>query len=93
MRHWFRPVRFWKWFAAYYPATWQGWLITTITFLFKAMVFFIIYSRSSSLNEAIIDFVPWALVSFLVLDFLSLHKGEYPHWWGERKHLFSRRRR
>ncbi|MEP7162239.1 MAG: hypothetical protein ABI747_00535 [Candidatus Moraniibacteriota bacterium] len=81
MRYWFRPARFWKWFAFYYPATWEGWLVTIALIAFGVKVFFLIDRESHSASDTLLAFAPWVIALFALFDLLCFRTGEYPSWW------------
>jgi len=81
MKYWFKPARFWKWFAAYYPVSWEGWLASAVLVIIGAMVFCIIERGAHSVSETILLFAPWAIALFLMFDMLCFRRGEYPAWW------------
>ena len=80
-QYWFKPARFWKWFACYYPVSISGWIATIVlTFaLIKSFILVDAFSHSSS--DTLISFAPWAIGIFLFFDFLCFRFGEYPSWW------------
>jgi hypothetical protein len=82
--YWFKPARYWKWFAAYYPVTWQGWVVTIATVLALAKLFIIVDATSHSAVDTLIAMVPWALVILCIFDLITVRTGEYPSWWRKR---------
>ncbi len=80
-RYWFRPARFWKWFAAYYPSSAEGWIITLILAAGFAVVYIYINARSHSIFETLLGVAPVAVIVMLVFDLLCFRTGEYPSWW------------
>ncbi len=80
-KYWFRPARFWKWFAFYYPASKEGWLVTIFLFAMAAALFRFVDSRSSSVSDTFLGFAPWFIALALVFDLLCFRRGEYPSWW------------
>ena len=80
-RYWFRPKRFWGWFAAYYPTSWQGWLITLVLAALLVKVFWLVDQHSHSGSDTLIGVAPWAMIIFLIFDLLCFRTGEYPAWW------------
>jgi len=86
-RYWFKPKQFWKWFAAYYPVTWQGWTITVaLTVVFLAV--FIAADRSShSVSDTFYAAVLPEIIVLLIFDIVSFRTGEYPSWWRKRDNL------
>ena len=81
MNYWFRPKRFWRWFAAYYPASWQGWIVTLILLALAVLVFRKIDSTSHSVSDTLFSFAPWAIAIMALFDLACFRKGEYPWWW------------
>lgn len=79
--YWFRPARFWKWFAFYYPASKEGWIATGILLATGVAVFLFGEGCSDSVSEALIGFVPWFVALASVFDLLCFRRGEYPDWW------------
>jgi len=91
-KYWFQPKRFWRWFAAYYPVAWQGWVVTAIFFIALIKTFFLIDRTSHSVSDALIGFALPALGILLLADAFSYGMGAYPSWWRpihkKRKQLF-----
>lgn len=85
MKYWFKPARFWKWFAAYYPSSWQGWLITILLLIFGTYIFCSIDARSHSVSDTLIAFSPWVIALGLLFDMFCFRTGEYPKWWRRRE--------
>ena len=86
-RYWFRPARFWNWFAAYYPVRWEGWAITFALAMSAIYLFRDIDGTSHSASDTLIRFSPRAILIFLIFDFVTRLTGEYPSWWhGKRWH-------
>lgn len=81
MSYWFRPKRFWKWFAFYVPASWAGWVATLVLIGLGAVFFCFASKDSSSLTDTFRRFVPLAVLLMLFFDFLCFRLGEYPSWW------------
>ncbi len=81
---WFKPARFWKWFAAYYPASWQGWLVTLIIGSAAVYIFTLVDARSHSGSDTLMNFAPWAIILGLIFDLICFRTGEYPAWWRRR---------
>lgn len=84
MRFWFRPTRFWKYFACYSPSSIEGWLATGILFGVGVALFLVIDQRSHSASDTLIAFAPWGIALLAEYDILCLHLGEYPSWWRKR---------
>lgn len=85
MKYWFRPARFWKWFAFYYPASREGWIVTLVLLFIGANLLFIVDSRSHSLSDTLIGFAPWFIALGCVFDLLCFRRGLYPSWWKQHK--------
>lgn len=83
-KYWFRPARFWKWFAFYYPASQRGWAVTLILLGIGGLVFAWIESGSDSRMETVVSFLPWGIALMAVFDMLCFRHGEYPSWWRKR---------
>jgi hypothetical protein len=84
MKYWFRPKKFWGWFAAYYPVSAEGWIITLASLTAFAATFFWIDQKSHSISDTLINFAPRAVLIFLVFDITTRLTGEYPSWWKNR---------
>ncbi len=80
-RYWFKPARFFKWFAFYYPVSRRGWGVTLILFGVAGIIFSFIDSRSHSGSDTLIAFAPWAIALMALFDMLCFRHGEYPSWW------------
>lgn len=85
MKYWFRPARFWKWFAFYYPVSKEGWVVTTFLLLIGGKLFLIIDSRSHSVSDTLIGFAPWFIALACIFDLLCFRRGLYPSWWKQHK--------
>lgn len=85
-RYWFKPARFWKWFAAYYPSSWQGWIITLVLALAFVAIFHRFDLRAHSVSDALIGFAPWAIALLVLYDLACFRTGEYPPWWRDNHH-------
>jgi hypothetical protein len=85
MRYWFKPKRFWRWFAAYYPIRWQGWLVTLGCAGLLVYAFTSADTASSSLSDALISFGPRAIVVLILFDAATRLAGEYPWWWKKKE--------
>ncbi len=83
--YWFKPKQFWKYFAAYYPATWQGWVLTGLLLVLAGLIFGKIDSTSHSVSDTLINFAPYAIMLGLLFDFICFRTGEYPAWWKKRR--------
>lgn len=80
-RYWFRPARFWKWFAFYYPASRRGWGVTLMLIGIALLLFVWVDSQSHSVSDTLVAFLPWAIALMAVYDLLCFRRGEYPWWW------------
>ncbi len=85
MKYWFKPARFWKWFAAYYPVSWEGWLASLVLLALGVIIFRKIDLQSHSGSDTLLMFAPWAIALFLMFDMLCFRRGEYPSWWKSKK--------
>lgn len=74
--YWFKPKRFWKVFAAYYPVTWQGFVVTISCLLVALALCVVIVSPLLYLLSLII-------LGF-IFDLICARTGEYPSWWKQR---------
>ena len=81
MTYWFRPKKFWKWFAFYYPASRRGWAVTLVLIGIAGLIFSFVDQNSHSATDTLLSFAPWAIVLMLIYDMLCFRKGEYPEWW------------
>ena len=79
--YWFRPARFWKWFAFYYPVSRRGWGVTLVLIGVAGLLFSFIDQQSYSVSDTLIAFAPWAIALLAVFDMLCFRHGEYPSWW------------
>lgn len=82
--YWFRPKRWGKWIAVYYPASRIGWFFTILIVLIAVAMFCVVHLWSHSWSDTLKNFVPWALVFLFAYDALCIRFGEYPSWWGKR---------
>ncbi|EKD76407.1 MAG: hypothetical protein ACD_43C00123G0001 [uncultured bacterium] len=82
--YWFKPKRFWKYFAAYYPVTWPGWVLTALLISSAGIIFIIINTNTLSFSDTLINFSPYAILLGLIFDFSCFRTGEYPAWWKKR---------
>lgn len=90
MHYWFKPARFWKWFACYYPVSKEGWSVTLVLLGLVVGVFLYIDSRSHSVADTLIGFAPWGIALGALFDLLCFRRGEYPHWWRRSRHYTQR---
>ena len=80
-KYWFKPARFWKWFAFYYPVSFAGWIATLVLGAALIKIFVFIDANSHSGSDTLITFAPWAIAILLLFDLLCFRFGEYPSWW------------
>ena len=83
-RYWFKPARFWKWFACYYPVSREGWIATSFLVWVGVELFVFIDADSHSGSDTLIRFAPWAIALLSVFDLLCFRFGLYPSWWRKR---------
>lgn len=79
--YWFKPKRFWNWFAAYYPSSLEGWAIWIAAAAFLTYSFMKIDRASHSASDTFISFAPEAVIVFIFVDLITLLMGKYPAWW------------
>lgn len=84
-RYWFKPARFWNWFAAYYPVSWEGWAITVAGVAIFVWTFRRADRDSHSVSDTLIAFGIPAILIFIAFDFATRLTGEYPSWWKQWK--------
>ena len=77
------------WFKAkpygvgWYPATWEGWLITLLYVVLLSASFTLIDSKSYSGSDTLIGVFPYFFILTLALLFIAYLKGEHFGWrWG-----------
>lgn len=75
-RIWFKPYRFWKVFAAYYPATLPGWIFTGVLCAIGVIAYFVLH--------AVQEFLLTLISLGLLFDLACARLGEYPAWWKRR---------
>ena len=80
-QYWFKPKRFWNWFAAYYPVSWQGWVVTILAVAAAVWIFICVDRRSHSVSDTLLGIAPWFIAIGLAFDLMCFRKGEYPWWW------------
>lgn len=78
---WFKPKRFWKYWAAYYPVSWHGWAITLLLVTSLFLIYITIAVRTSSQIIILARFLPFVCIALLIYDHFSLSRGLYPSWW------------
>lgn len=86
---WFKPKRFWKYWAAYYPVTWHGWAVTIIMITLLLIIYIMIAVKSSSQSIIIARFLPFLCIALIYYDRVTLKRGLYPSWWGKKKAVVS----
>lgn len=79
--YWFRPARFWSFFAFYYPASPAGWVATLILLTILIWAFLGADQHSHSNSDTLIGFAPWFIAMLALFDLLCFRTGEYPSWW------------
>lgn len=84
-RYWFKPARFWRWFAAYYPVTWEGWVVSAVCIATAVAAFIAVDRTSHSGSDTLIGVAPWWIGIGVVGDVFTRWKGEYPFWWRKEK--------
>lgn len=84
-RYWFKPKRFWGWFAAYYPVSAWGWFTAIFFGVVLVLVFAAVDRRSHSVSDTFFAFAPLAVVILILADLVTRLKGEYPAWWKKNK--------
>ena len=80
-RYWFKPKKFWKCFAAYYPVTKEGWCVTLILFAILMLIISYADAGSHSASDTLLKAAPGIIIVFLIFDIISFRTGEYPAWW------------
>ncbi len=83
-KYWFKPAKFWGYFAFYYPVSFSGWVATAVLLAIFVKLFLLADAHSHSGSDTLISFAPWAISIFLLFDMLCFHFGEYPSWWGKK---------
>lgn len=84
MSYWFKPARFWNWFAFYYPSSISGWFVTLVLAAAFVAIFMAIDYTSHSASDTLIGFAPWGVLILVIFDFLCFRFGQYPSWWGKK---------
>ena len=79
--YWFKPAKFWKWFAFYYPSSREGWVATEILIALMVTMFVFVESHSHSISDTLIGFAPWFISFGLIFDLLCFRTGKFPNWW------------
>ena len=84
-KYWFRPKRFWKWFAAYYPASWQGWLVVYLAMAGLGHALRLAEESSPLALDRLFYFAPYFFGILIAFDLLTRLTGEYPAWWKKQR--------
>lgn len=82
---WFEPVRFWSHWAAFYPVSWQGWMVTILIFVPLLIIYWLIIVRTTDFTLALMRFLPFLVIAFIFYDSVTLKRGSYPSWWTEKR--------
>lgn len=79
-RYWFkRKLYGWGWT----PVTWQGWVVIIAFIFILIWNYRRIAATAASENEAMLQFLPQAILLILLLILISRLTGESPKWqWG-----------
>ena len=80
-KYWFKPARFWKYFAFYYPVTFWGWFVTMFCFVSIVKIFWAFDKMTHSVSDTLIVFIPWALGFMILFDIFCRVFGEFSYWW------------
>ena len=80
-KYWFKPKQFWRWFAAYYPITKEGWITTIVAIAAIAYIAVGADAELRSVSDAFFKIAPGVIVVLLIFDIISFRTGEYPAWW------------
>ena len=80
-KYWFRPKKFWGWFAAYYPASREGWTVTAAAILALVLIFLSADRASHSVSDTFFAAAPGGIIVLLIVDLICFRTGEYPSWW------------
>jgi hypothetical protein len=80
-KYWFKPARFWKYCAFYYPITFWGWFVTVFLLTVFIKIFILVDLGTHSGSDTLIGFAPWAIGIFIIFDIFCRFFGEYPWWW------------
>ena len=82
-KYWFKPKKFWRWFAAYYPITREGWITTIGALVAIFLIFMNADGQSHSVSDAFFTSAPKIIIVLLAFDIISFRTGEYPSWWNK----------
>jgi len=80
-KYWFRPLKFWKIFAFFYPTSKPGYIATLLLVVPLVFLYAFIESLGMSLFDTLFQFAPWAIAFGAIFDLLCFRFGEYPSWW------------
>jgi len=83
-KYWFKPARFWKYFAFYYPVSYWGYFITLTCLWILVKVFWLLNLSTHSVSDLLINFSPWVIVVMIIFDIFCRIFGEFPYWWRKR---------
>ena len=84
-QYWFRPKKFWKVFAFYYPTSRAGYVATLLLILPLMIIFQYIDKYTHSVSDTLFNFAPWGIAFAAIFDSLCFRFGEYPAWWKKNK--------
>ncbi len=78
---WFKAKRYgWGW----YPSSLEGWLVLGLYVILEVSSFIRIDSKSHSVSDTLINFIPLTLLLSIILILICYLKGEKPKWnWGD----------
>lgn len=74
-KHWFRPTPAG---IGWYPASWQGWLITGIFSVIIVLNFIRIDNTSHSASEALLNIIPETVILAVILTAICYSTGGHP---------------
>lgn len=82
-KYWFKNKTYgWGWT----PASWEGWLVLAIYVAGNAGAFIAFDQSPHELNDVLMSFSPYLLVSTAALIYICYRFGEKPVWrWGKKK--------
>ena len=84
-KYWFKPARFWKYFAFYYPVSLVGWAVLYVFIMMLIRIFIIFNKTSHSISDLLISAAPWVILAMVVFDIFCRAFSEYPSWWKKHK--------
>ncbi|MCC6520670.1 hypothetical protein IT403_01665 [Candidatus Nomurabacteria bacterium] len=81
--HWFKR-KIWGW--GWYPATWQGWLVTVVYTILISILFYVreepVPGNPDSGSNFLVFGLPFIVLTILLI-IIAYKKGEKPRWqWG-----------